>query len=35
MMKIASFETLLQNNKDIVVHGKNLQILINKVYKIL
>ena len=28
------FETLLQNNKDITVHKRNLQILMTKVYKI-
>ena len=34
MMKIAVFETLLQNNKDITVHQENLQIIMNEVYKI-
>ena len=30
----SSFETLLQNNKDITVHQRNLQILMTEVYKI-
>ena len=29
-----SFETLLQNNKDITVHQRNLQILMTEAYKI-
>ena len=29
----SSFETLLQNNKDIIVHQRNLQILITEEYK--
>ena len=31
----SSFETLLQNNKDITVHQRNLQILMTEVYKII
>ena len=30
----SSFETLLQNNKDITIHQKDLQILMIEVYKV-
>ena len=30
----SSFETLLQNNKDITIHQRNLQIVTTEVYKI-
>ena len=35
MMKITAFRFLLQNNKDITVHQKKLQILMTEVYKII